>query len=54
LKNSLAIRKHQSPRVETLKRAVKTVAFKIYRVNLESGSVEVSTPKEYKPRAKKS
>jgi len=33
---------------------VKTVAFKIYRVNLESGSVEVSTPKEYKPRAKKS
>ena len=41
-------------RVETLKRAVKTVAFKIYRVNLESGSVDVSTPKEYKPRAKKS
>ncbi len=41
-------------RVETLKLAVKTVAFKIYRVNLESGSVEVSSPKEYKPRSKKS
>ena len=37
-------------RISTLASAVKKSAFKIYRVNLETGEVEISVPKEYKPR----
>lgn len=40
----------EEQRIATLQRAVKNTSFKIYRVNLESGAVEVSVPKEYKPR----
>ena len=40
----------EEERIATLANAVKKSAFKIYRVNLETGEVEISIPKEYKPR----
>jgi predicted Holliday junction resolvase-like endonuclease len=43
----------EESRVEALKGAVNSVAFKTYRINLDTGKVEVTTPKEYKPRPKK-
>ena len=42
----------EEQRIASLQEAVKKTSFKIYRVNLESGAVEVSEPKEYKPRSK--
>jgi hypothetical protein len=32
---------------------VKSVAFKTYRIDLDTGKVSVTSPKEYKPRTKK-
>lgn len=43
----------EESRVEALKVAVKSVAFKTYRIDLDTGKVTVSSPKEYKPRSKK-
>ena len=43
----------EEQRIAALQGAVKKSSFKIYRVNLESGSVEVTEPREYKPRSKK-
>lgn len=40
----------EEERIATLAGAVKKSAFKIYRVNLETGEVEISIPEEYKPR----
>lgn len=45
-------RESDEQRIAALQGAVKKTSFKIYRVNLESGEVEVSVPKEYKPRSK--
>jgi uncharacterized protein (UPF0210 family) len=42
----------EEQRIASLQEAAKKTSFKIYRVNLESGAVEVSEPKEYKPRSK--
>lgn len=43
----------EESRVEALKAAVKSVAFKTYRIDLDTGKVSVTSPKEYKPRTKK-
>jgi predicted Holliday junction resolvase-like endonuclease len=43
----------EEQRIEALKKAVKSVGFKTYRVDLETGSVVVTTPAEYRPRTRK-
>jgi predicted Holliday junction resolvase-like endonuclease len=43
----------EEERLDALAVAVKSVAFKTYRIDLDTGRVAVTTPKEYKPRAKK-
>jgi predicted Holliday junction resolvase-like endonuclease len=43
----------EEERLDALAVAVKSVAFKTYSIDLDTGRVAVTTPKEYKPRAKK-
>ena len=43
----------EEERLDALEVAVKSVAFKTYRIDLDTGRVAVTTPKEYKPRTKK-